>query len=158
IQELSKITGIHISDFKVGVKTTISLAGDYCMKELLDSMKVEGSYNNRIQYLSLKISSTNEDKFFSIDIDLPLDFNKLQADGRSLLYHSSVYNHEDSLNKHFFSTIVVNKGIEDIIFDFPNEFFEEAKVSVSDSKKDLAKAVKLVYMKQEKNNENKSTL
>lgn len=125
IDELLKIFNLdrNVDNINYNVSTSVSFSGKKNVDEIIklnNDSKYGLGYGKNYMYILLegtkKTARYNyQPKSFAYSIFLPLDFENIQADGKSLLEHSSVKTERDNNKKN--NTIVIDKNIDDLILD-----------------------------------------
>lgn len=113
----------NVDKINYNISTSISFYGKKSAEELIklnNDSKFGLGYGKNYLYILLEgIKKTArysyQPKSFMYSIFLPLDFEAIQADGKSLLDHSSVRIGKEN-NKRY-SSIIVNKNVDDLILD-----------------------------------------
>ncbi len=119
IFELSNFSGVDIHDIDVSLKTNVMFLGNYNFIEMLELYNnSKSSYYIRMQ---LNGKKTDETKFSYFSF-LPIDFNIIQDDGRTLLDHCSLVTTEMFDGK--YTEIVIDKDIDDVILYFDLSYLQ----------------------------------
>lgn len=125
IDELLKIFNLdkNIDTVNCNVSTSISYFGKKSKDEIIklnNDSKYGLGYGKKFMYILIEGTKKTarysyQPKSFIYSIFLPLDFEKIQADGKNLLEHSSIKAERDNKKKN--NTIIIDKNVEDLILD-----------------------------------------
>lgn len=113
----------NVDNINFNITTSISYYGKKTADELIklnNNSKYGIGYSKNYLYILLegtkKTARYNyQPKSFMYSIFLPLDFEAIQADGKSLLEHSSVRIGRENNKK--YSSVIVDKNVNDLILD-----------------------------------------
>lgn len=121
IFELSNFSGLDIHSIDVSLKTNVMFLGSYNFVEMVNLYK----NSKKNYYIRMQIDSkeTNgKDIKFSYFSFLPIDFNAIQEDGKTLLEHCSLVTTE--MFDGNYTEIVIDKDIDDVILYFDLSYLQ----------------------------------
>lgn len=122
ICELTRLCDMNSKDDGIGfyITTSVCFYGKYNLEEMIDLMNNK-DFNFRYghDYLHLIMYGKKINKFiFFYNIQLKLNFDELENDGRKLSDYSKVINGNKHLKKLNYSSIEIDDNIDDLILYF----------------------------------------
>ena len=116
LDEICWLSETNVEDIDVSLTSNVSLDGVYDMNEFLRFVGNSKNYSMKFS-LSNNGKDSNKQYMFNFLTNLSMDFDSIQADGKTLLEHCSTCISK-RLNRMQYTELVVDKDIDNIILEF----------------------------------------